>query len=205
MKKIKILSIAAILLLTVFTAFKPAPGYKVGDNVKDFKLKNVDGKMVSLADFKGARGYIVVFTCNHCPFSKAYESRIIELNKMYASKGFPVIAINPNDVKIVPEDSYENMQALAKEKEYKFPYLLDETQQVAKDFGATRTPHVFIITRVQNDNIVSYIGAIDDNSDDPAAVKVKYVQNAMEDIIARNPVKENFTKAVGCSIKWKVN
>lgn len=205
MKKIKILSIAAILLLTVLTAFKPAPGYKVGDNVKDFKLKNVDGKMVSLADFKVARGYIVVFTCNHCPFSKAYESRIIELNRMYASKGFPVIAINPNDVKIVPDDSYENMQALAKEKEYKFPYLLDETQQVAKDFGATRTPHVFIITRVQNDNIVSYIGAIDDNSDDPAAVKVKYVQNAMEDILARNAVKENFTKAVGCSIKWKVN
>lgn len=205
MKKVAFTSMAIVLLVTVITAFKPAPGYKVGDNAADFKLKNIDGKMVSLADYKTARGFIVVFTCNHCPFAKAYEQRIMDLNRMYEPKGYPVIAINPNDTKAVPEDSYENMQARAKEKGYKFPYLIDETQQVAKEFGATRTPHVFILTKIQNDYVVNYIGAIDDNSDDATAVKTKYVQNAMEDIFAKRTVKENFTKAVGCSIKWKTN
>ena len=149
MKKATISSIAALILFVAFTAFVPGGSYQVGDSVKDFKLKNVDGKMISMSGDKTARGFIVVFTCNHCPFSKLYESRIMELNAMYAAKGYPVIAINSNDKDVVPEDSYDNMQALAKEKGYKFPYVYDETQEVAAAFGAARTPHVFIVVKEQ--------------------------------------------------------
>lgn len=201
MKKIKtVLGIS--LLWVAVSAFTPFTGYQVGDTVADFKLKNVDGKMVSMADYKTAKGFIVVFTCNHCPFSKAYEQRIMDLNTMYAPKGYPVIAISSNDKDVVPEDSYENMQALAKEKQYAFPYLYDETQAVAKTFGATRTPQVFILNREKKGSVLLYTGAIDDNTDNPADVTTKYVQNAMTEILAGKPVEQNFTKAVGCSIKW---
>lgn len=201
MKKIKTVLGIALLWMAV-SAFTPFAGYQVGDTVADFKLKNVDGKMVSMADYKTAKGFIVVFTCNHCPFSKAYEQRIMDLNTMYAPKGYPVIAISSNDKDMVPEDSYENMQALAKEKQYAFPYLYDETQAVAKTFGATRTPQIFILNKEKKGSVLLYTGAIDDNTDNPADVTTKYVQNAMTQIIAGKPVEQNFTKAVGCSIKW---
>ena len=111
-----------------------ANGYEPGDTAIDFSLKNATdningiGKNASLKDYKDAKGYIVVFTCNHCPVAKMYEQRIIDLHKSYAPKGWPVIAINPNDPEVVPEDSFDNMQALAKEKGYPFPYLFDEKQ-----------------------------------------------------------------------------
>src|SRR5579863_1570684 len=120
MRKLAIIS-AAVIALCSFTK----SGYVVGDKATDFKLKNVDGKMVSLSDYKNDKGFIVVFTCNHCPFAKAYEDRIIALNGKYASQGYPVIAINPNDPTQIEEDSYANMQARAKAKNYQFPYLLD--------------------------------------------------------------------------------
>src|SRR6187551_1121107 len=117
MKRLLIIAALALFSTAVF-----AQGYKVGDKATDFKLKNVNGKQVSLADYKSAKGFIVVFTCNHCPYAKAYEQRILGLDKMYASKGYPVIAINPNDTKAVPDDSYENMVSVAKAKGYTFPY-----------------------------------------------------------------------------------
>ena len=187
------------LLLSSFILRPVADGYKVGDKAVDFKLKNIDGKMVSLADNKAAKGYIVVFTCNTCPYAKAYESRIIALNAKYASQGYPVVAINPNDPAVAPGDSYAEMQT----KKYAFPYLLDESQQVAKAYGATRTPHLYVLTRKGNDFVVSYIGAIDDNSEDASLVKTKYVENAMTEIIAGKPASTNSTKAIGCTIKWK--
>ena len=122
---------------------------------------------------------------------------------MYASQGYPVLAINSNDKDEVPDDSFENMQALAKEKGYKFPYLYDETQQIATAFGATRTPHVFIVSKENNKAVLKYIGAIDNNVEDPDAADVKYVENAMNQLIAGKPVTEPVTKAVGCTIKWK--
>jgi len=203
MKKIKLtlLSIGAMFLMIAATPDNS--GYKVGDKAKEFKLKNVDGKMVSLADYKTAKGYIVVFTCNHCPYAKAYEQRIMDLDKKYASQGYPVIAICSNDKTSVPEDSPENMAARAKDKHYTFPYLYDESQDIAKTYGALRTPHVFILTKSGGDNIVKYIGAIDDNSDDASAVKVKYVENALTEIMAGKPVTTSTTKAIGCGIKWK--
>ena len=198
MKKLAVLAAAVIAL----ASFKPA-GYNVGDKATDFKLKNTDGKMVSLADFKDAKGFIVVFTCNHCPFAKAYEDRIIALNNKYASLGYPVIAINPNDPTQVDADSYANMQQRAKDKSYTFPYLVDETQNIAHAYGAAHTPHVFVLQKSGNDNVVKYIGAIDDNSDDASAVKQKYVEDAVNALLAGKPVPTSSTKAIGCSIKWK--
>ena len=133
MKKIEII-ISLIILLTLSGQVKAQKmenmsehkGYKVGDVATGFKLKNVDNKLVSLSDYKDAKGFIVIFTCNHCPYAKAYEGRIMGLNHKYASKGYPVIAINPNDPKVEPQDSFEGMQQRAKEKGFTFPYLFDE-------------------------------------------------------------------------------
>ena len=198
-KALPLFALCFALLLSSFILRPTADGYKVGDKAADFKLKNTNGKLVSLADNKAAKGYIVVFTCNTCPYAKAYESRIIDLNTKYAPLGYPVMAINPNDASKVPGDSYAAMQT----KKYAFPYLQDESQQVAKTFGATRTPHLYILTRQGSDFVVSYIGAIDDNSEDASLVKTKYVENAMTEIIAGKAPSTNSTKAIGCTIKWK--
>ncbi len=186
-----------------FSSFTDQQGYKVGDKAADFKLKNIDNKTVAMADYKDAKGILVIFTCNHCPFAKKYESRIMDLDKKYRSKGYPVVAISPNDPAEVPDDSFENMQVRAKEKGYSFPYLFDETQTTAKAYGATKTPHVFLLQKSGSEYIVKYIGAIDDNSDDAASVKEKYVENAVDNLLAGKPVTPEMTKAVGCGIKWK--
>jgi peroxiredoxin len=176
-------------------------GYKVGDAATGFKLKNVDNKMVSLSDFKDAKGFIVIFTCNHCPYAKAYENRIIGLNYKYAPKGYPVIAINPNDPKVEPQDSFEGMQQRAKEKSFTFPYLFDEGQKIYPQYGATRTPHVFVLQRENGKNIVKYIGAIDDNYADANDVSHKYVEDAVDALLSNKPVAQTSTVAIGCSIK----
>ena len=191
------------MAMIVLASYTPPAGYQVGDAVADFKLKNVDGKMVALSDYQNAKGFIVVFTCNHCPFAKAYEERIMDLDKKYSGKGYPVVAISPNDKDIVPEDSFEEMQSRAKDKKYSFVYLYDETQKVAKAFGATRTPHIYLLNKEKKGYVVKYIGAIDDNTDDPSAVKTRYVENAMGEIMDGKAVSQNFTKAIGCTIKWK--
>jgi len=203
MKTLKFVTLLTVGMFLIMAAKPSDAGYKIGDKAKDFQLKNVDGKMVSLADFKTAKGFIVVFTCNHCPFAKAYEQRILDLDKKYAKLGYPVIAINPNNKEMVEEDAPEKMAKRAKAKNYTFPYLYDETQEIAKNFGATRTPHVFVLTKSNSDFLVQYIGAIDDNSDDATAVKTKYVENALKEIMANKPVSQATTKAIGCGIKWK--
>lgn len=177
-----------------------AQGYQIGQMVEDFDLKNINGKMVSLSDYKDAKGFIVIFTCNHCPYAKMYEKRIIELHKSFVKKGFPVIAINPNDPEVVPEDSYEEMQKIYKKKKYPFAYLFDETQSVYPKFGATKTPHVFVLDK---NKVVKYIGAIDDNAKDESAVKIKYVENAIAAISNGQNPDPAITKAIGCSIKKK--
>jgi peroxiredoxin len=200
MKKIlPFLSLCFALLLSSFIARPVADGYQVGDKASDFKLKNVDGKLISLADNKAAKGYIVVFTCNTCPYAKAYESRIVALHQKYATQGYPVVAINPNDPAVAPGDSYAAMQT----KKYAFPYLQDESQQVAKAYGATRTPQLYVLTRRGNDFVVTYTGAIDDNSEDAKLVKTKYAENALTEILAGKPATTSSTKAIGCTIKWK--
>ena len=200
MKKIKLLGL--IGLVAVLISGKPLR-YEIGDEVADFKLKNVDGKMVALSDYAAAKGAIVIFDCNTCPYSKAYNDRIIGLNKKYAKKGFPVIAINPNDPQMSPGDSYEEMVSRAKQKKYDFPYLMDESQVVARSFGATNTPHVFVLQKTGSDFKVAYIGTIDNNSRDASSATKKYVEDAVDALLAGQAVPTQNTKAIGCSIKWK--
>jgi peroxiredoxin len=193
-----------MLMMTSATAPKPATGYRAGDKAMDFNLKNIDGNMMSLAsDRLATKGAIIIFTCNHCPFSVAYEDRIIALNNKYQAQGYPVIAINPNDPALEEKDSYENMQKRAKDKGFNFPYLIDESQQITRAYGASRTPHVFVVQKEGTGFTVKYVGSIDDNKDEPAAVKHKYVEKAVDELIAGKPVTENFTKAIGCGIKWR--
>lgn len=208
MKQITLI-FAIILLATGFTfsqtkttkTVKAAKsGYQVGDIAADFSLKNVDDSMVSLEGIKDAKGYIVIFTCNHCPVSIAYEDRIIELHKKYAPQGYPVVAINPNDPNLEPDDSFENMKKRAKEKNFEFAYLFDDGQKIYPQFGATRTPHVFILDKNRE---VKYIGAIDDNRYDVADVKSTYVEDAITAMLKGENPEPAFTRAMGCSIKDK--
>lgn len=140
-------TLIASLILSLFIISAVQAQYKVGDMVADFSLKNVDNKYASLAQYASAKGFIVVFTCNSCPVAKKYENRVEQLDKDFNSKGFPVIAISSNDVQVNPGDSFEDMQKKAKSEAYTFPYLYDESQAVAKQFGATNTPHVYVLAK----------------------------------------------------------
>ncbi len=192
-----------IVFAFAFTAISmlSAQGYKVGDKATDFRLKNVDGNYVSMSDYPDAKGFVVIFTCNHCPYAVAYEDRIIELDRKYKPKGFPVIAINPNDPAAEPRDSYELMQVRAREKGFTFPYLFDDGQKVYPVYGATRTPHIYLLRRVGNDLVVAYIGAIDDNYRDASAVEEPFLANAIDAVLAGQKPDPDFTRAIGCTIK----
>lgn len=191
----------AVIAILVGSTFTTSPGYKVGDSATDFNLKNIDGKMVSLSDYKDAKGFIVIFTCNTCPYAVMYEDRIEALNKKYASKGYPVIAIMPNNPDVKPGDNMDAMKIRAKEKGFTFPYLMDEGQKIYPKYGATKTPHVYLLQKTEKGNVVKYIGAIDDNYQDASAVKTKYVENAVDALLAGKEIKETETRAIGCSIK----
>lgn len=197
----KIILTISIVALTVALAF--SQGYKVGDKATDFKLKNVDGKMVSMADFASAKGFIVIFSCNHCPYVIAYEDRIIELHNKYASKGYPVIAINPNDPEVQPQDSYELMIERANEKKFPFAYLFDEGQKVYPVYGATKTPHVYLLNKKGKDLIVEYIGTIDNNYKDASQVTETYLADAIDALLENKKPSATETKAIGCTIKVK--
>ncbi|PQJ78688.1 thioredoxin family protein [Polaribacter porphyrae] len=204
MKQIKtILLVAVATLITSAFTFKTDKGYKVGDTIEDFKLKNIDNSMVSLSEYEDAKGFIIIFTCNMCPYSVANEDRIIALDKKYKAKGYPVIAINPNDPKASKGDGFEDMKVRAKEKGFTFPYLFDEGQKVFPKFGATKTPHVFIVSKPNMK--VEYIGAIDDSSRNADAVSEKYVENTVDELLAGKKPTVTKTRAIGCSIKVDKN
>ncbi|WP_426431037.1 thioredoxin family protein [Winogradskyella sp. HB-48] len=199
------LKLFAVMVLTatlsVFTSATDEGGYKIGDIATDFSLENIDGRMVSLSDYKDAKGFIVVFTCNTCPYAVAYEDRVEALNKKYADKGYPVIAIMPNNTDVKPGDSMEEMKARAKAKGFTFPYLMDEGQKIYPQYGATKTPHVYLLEKTKKGNIVKYIGAIDDNYKDASAVKTKYVENAVDALLKGKEIEVKETRAIGCTIK----
>ncbi|WP_348798893.1 thioredoxin family protein [Flavobacterium adhaerens] len=198
-KMFSCLALVAVFFLSAFTTNVPTP-YKIGDKATDFKLKSVDGRMYSMADYKDAKGFIVVFTCNHCPFAVKYEDRINELAKKYKSKGYILLAINPNDPAVQPEDSFELMKTRANEKGFVFPYLFDEGQKIYPQYGATKTPHAFLLDK---NLVVKYIGAIDDNVDSASDVKEKYLENAIAALEKGKTPSPETTKAIGCSIKAK--
>jgi len=192
-----------LFMAVIFSLTSFAQGYKVGDKAMNFKLQNIDDKMVALSDYENEKGVIVIFTCNHCPYSVAYEDRIIALDKKYKELGYPVVAINPNDPISYPEDSFENMKIRAKEKGFTFPYIFDEDQEVFSVYGAKKTPHVYLLENKDDGFYVAYIGAIDDNSKDAEAVEETYLANAIDALIAGERPDPSETKAIGCSIKVK--
>jgi peroxiredoxin len=192
-----------IVLLMVTSAINAVGPYKAGDNVPDFSLKNINGEMYSLSKASDAKGFIVVFSCNTCPVVIKYEERIKDLHKEFSGKGYPVVAINSNDKGVSPGDSYEAMQKAAKAKGFTFEYLYDENQEVARNFGATNTPHVYLLSKNGNELKVEYTGAIDNNADNAANADKKYVADAVNALLAEEEVPVSNTKAIGCTIKWK--
>lgn len=199
----KIKSLVLIALLFIVLTAGMTPAYEVGDTVTNFSLKSVENKIVSLTDYKSEKGIIVIFDCNTCPYSKSYNDRILALDKKYRAQGFPVVAINANDPSVSPGDSFDEMVSHAKKKKYSFPYLFDEKQDVAKAFGATNTPHVFVLKNNGGKFHVAYIGAIDNNVKKAEDADKKYVEDAVDALIAGKEIATPKTKAIGCGIKWK--
>lgn len=173
-------------------------GYKIGDVATDFALKNVDDSVFSLSTIKDAKGYIVIFTCNECPFAKMYEDRLINLQNTYAPQGYSVVAINPNVSETNEKESFKAMQKRAEEKNFPFVYLADENHDIFPQYGAVRTPHVFLLDK---DRKVQYIGTIDNNAKAPEDVTVKYVEDAINALENGTKPDPNFTKAIGCPVK----
>ncbi|MGB0480308.1 MAG: thioredoxin family protein [Flavobacteriaceae bacterium] len=197
MNKLKLLLFTMLLA----TAISAQNGYDIGALAADFNLENIDGSFVSLSDFNESKGFIVVFTCNTCPYAVAYEDRIEALNKKYAKKGYPVIAIMPNNTEIKPGDSLDAMKKRANKKGFTFPYLIDREQAVFPQYGATKTPHVYVLQKNNEMLIVRYIGAIDDNYKDANKVVLKYVEDAVDALLMNRKVPVSKTRAIGCSIK----
>jgi len=197
MNKLKLLLFTVLLA----TAISAQNGYDIGALAADFNLENIDGSFVSLSDFNESKGFIVVFTCNTCPYAVAYEDRIEALNKKYAKKGYPVIAIMPNNTEIKPGDSLDAMKKRANKKGFTFPYLIDREQAVFPQYGATKTPHVYVLQKNNEMLIVRYIGAIDDNYKDANKVVLKYVEDAVDALLMNRQVPVSKTRAIGCSIK----
>ncbi|MAZ28113.1 MAG: thioredoxin family protein [Cytophagaceae bacterium] len=206
MKTLKILT--GLALLIVISAFAADnfnlldDGYAIGDTVDDFSLKNVDGEMVSLSDYKDAKGFIVVFTCNTCPFAQANEDRILQLDIKYKASGYPVIAINPNDAEVKRGEDFAAMQNRARSNGYTFPYLMDGSNGVHARFGAVKTPTVFVLQKnASGESVVRYMGSVDDSARDAATVNEKFVENAVDALLEGKQVKKTTTKAIGCGIK----
>ncbi|MDQ7817442.1 MAG: thioredoxin family protein [Melioribacteraceae bacterium] len=171
----------------------------LGSKAPNFNLPATDGKLYSLDSFKNKRFLIVIFSCNHCPYVQAYEDRIIEIQKDF-NEFLNVVAISSNETVNYPEDSFEKMKERAELKKFNFPYLWDESQDIATAFGATHTPEIFLF---DNDRKLAFHGKIDDNWQDPKSVKSKYLRNALEELIAGKKVSVPETFTIGCTIKWK--
>ena len=176
---------------------------KPGDIAPAIKLLSVNGKMVSFDDYPDAKGFVVVFIGDGCPYSKAYEQRIIDLDKNYAARGFPVMAINPNDSACSPEDAFSEMKDHAKSFSYIFPYLFDEGQTVTAAYGPKSTPYVFVISKTEAGNIVEYTGAIDNDTRNSDPAKHKYVEDCIIALLNNQKPAVTTTKSIGCSICWR--
>ncbi len=173
---------------------------KIGSSAPDFNLPGVDGKNYSLDSFSDKKILIVIFSCNHCPYVQAYEQRIISIQNEFADKSVQIVAINSNEDVNYPEDSFDEMIKRSKEKRYNFPYLRDETQEIAKAYGATHTPEIFLFDEQRK---LRYHGKIDDNWKEPEKVKYNYLRDAIKEVLEGKEVSIPETFSIGCTIKWK--
>lgn len=197
----KISSFFGLLLCLSITAYAQINTLEPGATAPDFNLKNIDGKMVSPESYPDAKGFIVVFTANTCPYAIAYEDRLIALDKKFAAQGYPVIAINPNPPALSSGDSYEKMQEKSKTKGFSFPYLFDEGQNVTEQYGARVTPHIFLLKKEGNGLKIMYTGALDNDTQDVNPNKTLYVEDAIASLNAGKAIEIASTKAIGCTVK----
>jgi len=173
---------------------------KIGDKAIPFDLPGVDGKDYSIADYAEKSAVVVIFSCNHCPYVRAWEDRMVQIQADYQGEAVQLVAINANDASKYPDDSFPKMKERAREKHFNFPYLHDESQDVARAYGAERTPEVFVFDK---SGILCYHGVIDDNYDDPTAVKIRYLQEALDAVLTGKVPPVTETRPVGCTIKWR--
>lgn len=173
---------------------------KIDSVAPDFLLEGVDGKNYSLSSFSQNRILIIIFSCNHCPYVRAYENRIITLQKEFEKEGLQIVAINSNNDEKYPEDSFEEMKKRALDRKFNFPYLRDVTQNVAKAFGATHTPQIFLFNENRR---LKYQGKIDDNWQEPDKVFSHYLKDAIKEVLEGKEVSVPETFSIGCTIKWK--
>jgi peroxiredoxin len=172
---------------------------KTGEPAPGFSLPGVDGATYDLGHFAGKRVLVVIFSCNHCPYVQAYEDRLVAIQRDYADRGVQLVAINSNDDTAYPEDGLERMIERARAKGFNFPYLRDASQEVARAYGASHTPQLFVFDRQRQ---LRYTGKIDDNWQSPQAVTRPYLREALDTLLADARPKEAETQAIGCTIKW---
>lgn len=172
----------------------------LGEQAKSFSLPGIDGEEYSLGRFEGSSALAVIFSCNHCPYVQAWEDRMVEIQSDYQDRGVQFVAINANDASKYPDDDFDSMKTRARVKGFNFPYLHDEGQDVARAYGAERTPEVFLFDA---DRHLRYHGAIDDSYDDPEAVEATYLRDAIDALLSGKEPEVKTSKPVGCTIKWK--
>ncbi|WEK21613.1 MAG: thioredoxin family protein [Candidatus Pedobacter colombiensis] len=192
-----------IIILLTFLSFSATAQIKTltaGTTAPDIKLKNVDGKIVGFDDFPKAKGFVVVFTCNTCPYAQAYEQRIIALNAKSTPFGYPVIAVNPNDPELSKGNSFEKMKERAASKKYTFPYLFDPGQKITNLYGAAKTPHFFLVKKTDKGLVIEYTGALDDDPQEVNTTRTHYIEDAINELNAGKALTVISTKAIGCTV-----
>ncbi len=172
---------------------------QIGETAPDFSLPGVDGKTCALADFADAKALVIVFSCNHCPYVIGAEDRMIDFHETYAPRGVAFMAINSNETDNHPTDSLDHMKQHAREKGFKFPYLRDETQDVAKRYGALRTPHFYLFDAERK---LRYTGRMDDNPREPGKETTHELVDAVDAVLAGRDVETPLTNPMGCNVKW---
>jgi peroxiredoxin len=204
LKSFLLLAATFALSIVFFTlqSFRSENKSVLNNTISDFSLKNVDEKTISLSDYKNAKGFIIVFTCNHCPFAKLYSQRFNDLNTKYSSLGVPLLAINSMDTAMYEDESFINMKNKSTTEIFNFPYLCDNMQTVGKNFGADHTPHAYVIWKENNKWKIKYSGAIDDNGEEPKKA-TPYVANAVTELLENKQVSMPVTVSVGCKIFFR--
>ena len=175
----------------------------IGQPAPDFDLPGVDGRNQRLSDFDGCRLLVVVFSCNHCPYVVGSEERMIKFALTYAPKGVAFVAVNSNETENHPTDSFEHMVERAREKNFPFPYLRDETQEIALAYGALRTPHYFVFDKDESGRRrLRYTGRMDDNPRTPGAQKTHELADSVDALLAGRRPPVEVTNPIGCNVKW---
>ena len=196
------LQLLIVFLVSTVTVFAQLDTNNIGREVNDFRLKNIDQTFVSLGDYKGAKGFVIVFTCNHCPFAKLYSGRLNKLNKKYSALGVPLIAINSMDSILYRDESFDLMKEKSKKDKFNFCYLQDASQSVGKDFGAAHTPQSYVIWNESGKWVIKYEGAIDDNGEHPKSAH-SFIAKAVDELLAGKTISRPVTASFGCKIFYR--